>query len=37
MIKKNQKYISKNWIFIKISGYEAENKSPGVFLHPQLI
>ena len=32
--EKYQKIYPKNRIFVKISGYKAENKSPGVFLHP---
>ena len=35
--KKYQNIYPKNRIFIKISSYEAENKSPGVFLHALLI
>ena len=35
--KKYQKIYPKNRIFIKISSYKAENKSPGVFLHPRSI
>ena len=35
--KKYQKIYPKNRIFVKISGYKAENKSLGVFLHPRSI